>query len=250
MCTCGTIAIRTCQRCATPLCADRNVCSFQRGRDWLCGKCSTVYDQQRSLNEYNAGVAKKAATLSKYQALPALSRDDLKDFMDGRRHDVIDGKTHQLDRWTNRDVALLACGYLGFNEITLTPGGGNRSGSPEGTLSLRIVLTADGRKFYTSSKNSDGSGGEKSKELAGPDEKFNLSLTALTPESYDPKWLQCLAAARSRTQADLVSEERGRQERLERQQWMRSNEGSGAGCIVAIALFLIASIVLITILAT
>lgn len=250
VCACGTIAIRTCRRCKTPLCAERKVCSFQRGRDWFCRNCSVVHDQEKSQREYDAGLAKKAAVLSQYRALPTVSRAELKSVIAGERRDVVDGQTHQLDTWTNREMAALACGYLGVEEITLTPGGGNRNTSPEGTLGQRIVLTADGRKFYTSQKHHDGSGGERSKELAGPDEKFNASLTALTSESYDPKWLQCLAAAKSRTQVDLATEERGRQDRLEHQRWTKSNEGSGAGCIIAIALFLLAWIVIAIVLAT
>lgn len=100
-CHCGTVAIRRCTRCHSPVCNSDGACSFWREERWYCGPCRRIHDDEVRVREEADRERRKAL----YRALPALTVDELAAYLRDQSVEIQDGVTHRLDGVTGRMIA-------------------------------------------------------------------------------------------------------------------------------------------------
>lgn len=162
VCRCGTFAVRRCTGCQVALCGDCSVADpGSEATRWLCAGCR------------DEGVRKRRDDReTHYRSLPPVSADEMREFLAGRRPDIVDGTTHQFWAWTNEDVAaaLAEAGSSGPFRFTTD---GVRFGLYWG------ALMPDGRRVSLEEPPwSPGEGRPRPPDkiesvLAGPDARFN-----------------------------------------------------------------------------
>jgi hypothetical protein len=128
-CRCGTFAVAQCTSCGEPLCGNHR--RALRGR-WVCASCLQRHEQ----DEFHMRIALQEQEGRRYQGLPAWSRQELLDYMTGRRTDLKDGRDRKAGDWTHRDVASLLTEALGIERNARL-----RGTQPAGRVR---VLTPDG----------------------------------------------------------------------------------------------------------